>query len=403
MSSTLDAFVGSGKPFVAGLLGLLVAVILFFTRSFKETGNATPPLKATSISSETSSYVVPSTSRVATIDAAHLTLPGFGYDNVRISKLLIHPIKSCRGTSVRSARYTPEGLENDRLWCVVDPETRATITAREVPKMVLITPEVVVDEALPYGGVLRISFPEDSGCETFEVPLRPTTEQLDRWEPFENTLWGSEIDSRICEKCSPGPCSASEIMSLYFGKPVHLVVKSQTPRICSPTENFPELKASAVFQDGYPLLFITEESLEVIEAAIQSQIGKAGVEERWKKERLVVERFRPNVVLQGAGPFAEDLWEEINIGETSTERQDFILVSKCARCLLPNVNPDDGTRDKAVPYKPLLKIRVGVDAANKRKPCLGCNGIPLGCGELRVGDRVSVRRLVQDILPMNLK
>lgn len=103
-------------------------------------------------------------------------------------------------------------------------------------------------------------------------------------------MWGNEIDSRICEKCSPGPRSASEIMSVYFGKPVHLVVKSKKPRICSPTENFPELKASAVFQDGYPLLFITEESMGVIEEAIQAQVGKAGVEERWKKERLVVER-----------------------------------------------------------------------------------------------------------------
>lgn len=92
MSSTLDAFVGSDKPFVAGLLGLLVAVILFLTRSFKGAGNTPLPLKAAPPSSETP-YVVPSTSRVATIDAAHLTLPGFGYDDVKISKLLIHPIK----------------------------------------------------------------------------------------------------------------------------------------------------------------------------------------------------------------------------------------------------------------------------------------------------------------------
>lgn len=47
-------------------------------------------------------------------------------------------------------------------------------------------------------------------------------------------------------------------------------------------------------------------------------------------------RFRPNIVLKGAGAFMEDIWEEISIGgdNGNDERMDISLVSKCARCLV---------------------------------------------------------------------
>lgn len=47
--------------------------------------------------------------------------------------------------------------------------------------MVLITPRIEPDPASPYGGRLVVSFPEDSGCETFAVPLNPTPDILENW------------------------------------------------------------------------------------------------------------------------------------------------------------------------------------------------------------------------------
>lgn len=61
---------------------------------------------------------------------------------------------------------------------------------------------------------------------------------------------------------------------------------------------------------------------------------------------------------------------------------------------LPNVSPDTGVKDKAVPFKVLMKVRTGVDPANKWNACLGCNAVPLMDGEIRVGDRVLVRKIV---------
>lgn len=43
-------------------------------------------------------------------------------------------------------------------------------------------------------------------------------------------------------------------------------------------------------------------------------------------------RFRPNIVFEGGGPFAEDQWEEIRIG--SPDGPTITLVSKCVRCLV---------------------------------------------------------------------
>lgn len=51
-------------------------------------------------------------------------------------------------------------------------------------------------------------------------------------------------------------------------------------------------------------------------------------------------RFRPNIVVHGAGPFAEDMWEEIVIASPSSDKltldsvPGITLVCKCARCLV---------------------------------------------------------------------
>ncbi|KAK0199089.1 MOSC N-terminal beta barrel domain-containing protein [Armillaria mellea] len=338
--------------------------------------------------------------REMTIDPSRLHKPNFGYD-VTVSKLLIHPIKSCRGLSVTNARYTPEGLENDRLWSIVDAVTKSVITAREVSKMVLITPQIETDDNSPYGGVLRVSFPEDSSCNSFDVPLHPSEEMLNTWQSFDVVMWGSSIDSYVCEAVSlssgPSKCP-SAILSSYFEKPVHLVFKGRRPRNCAPTAAFPELKATAVYQDGYPLLVLSEESMNVLEDELRNQVGKQGVDEHWRTDRLMIERFRPNIVFKGAGPFAEDMWEEIAIESGPVlDAPGILIVSKCVRCLLPNVSPDTGVRDKAVPYKVLMKVRTGIDPANKMKPCVGCNGVPLGEGVIRLGDKVVIRRMVESI------
>jgi uncharacterized protein len=56
--------------------------------------------------------------------------------------------------------------------------------------MVLITPKIEVDDSNPFGGNLVVSFPDDSECTNFKVPLNPTSAVLQDWEmcvPFLST------------------------------------------------------------------------------------------------------------------------------------------------------------------------------------------------------------------------
>jgi len=57
---------------------------------------------------------------------------------------------------------------------------------------------------------------------------------------------------------------------------------------------------------------------------------------------------------------------------------------------LPNVDPETGVRDAAVPYKVIMKFRTGLDPARKMKPCVGCYAVPDSDGVVRVGDAVHV-------------
>ncbi|KAH9486404.1 Mitochondrial amidoxime-reducing component 1 [Psilocybe cubensis] len=255
--------------------------------------------------------------------------------------------------------------------------------------MVLITPSIESD------GTLNVKFPENSGCDEFSVPLNPSEETLKSWSILPKvTLWPTHdpVDGYICESINGPKDGPSTILSKYFEKPVHLIYKGPQPRPIDPTASFPDLKATAKYQDMYPLLVLSEESTVAIEKQLRGYVGTQGIDERWRTDTVPIQRFRPNIVLTGGGPFAEDHWEQIQIG--SEDAPMLTLVSKCTRCLLPNVSPETGERDKAVPYKVIMKFRTGLDPQQKMKPCVGCNAVPNGLGTVKVGDWVYVKKLI---------
>jgi hypothetical protein len=69
------------------------------------------------------------------------------------------------------------------------------------------------------------------------------------------------------------------------------VYKGPRARICEPTFDFPSLDASLRYQDGYPLLVLSEESVDAAETEVRKYVGTQGVEERWKDDKLVIERW----------------------------------------------------------------------------------------------------------------
>ncbi|KZT54258.1 hypothetical protein CALCODRAFT_19059 [Calocera cornea HHB12733] len=330
-------------------------------------------------------------------------------ETVTVSKLLIHPIKSCHGTSVQTAVCTRTGLRYDREFMIIDAVTHKAITARDLAKMVLIYPEVHPAPRSADGGSLQVSFPLEADLETFTVPLQPGSDRVKDWEMIEDVrLWSFTIDAYVCQAVPPTRCglSPSEIISKYIGRSALLIVKGPSPRIAKPTPSAPDLDASFMFQDGYPLMVLSMETIrDVAERILQAARNEdgwavAGLDvNKWGSEGVdqdawrLVERFRPNIVFAGAKEaFDEDSWEEVTVHDSQTDevKGRILLVSRCTRCLLPNVDPSSGVPDKAVPFKVISKYR-RIDLRDKYSPCVGVNAVSLlDEFPISVGDKVTI-------------
>ena len=119
------------------------------------------------------------------------------------------------------------------------------------------------------------------------------------------------------------------------------------------------------FADGYPFLLISEASLADLNARLS--------------EPLEMRRFRPNLVISGAEPYAEDHFTTLRIGSVT-----FRAVKRCDRCSVTTVNPETSERGKE-PLRTLAQYRL-----EDGKVWFGMNLIHDHTGTLAVGDDVVV-------------
>ena len=113
---------------------------------------------------------------------------------------------------------------------------------------------------------------------------------------------------------------------------------------------------------------------------------------------LTVERFRPNIIVRGRDdhPWEEDTWKRVRITTTLPEREmlfklDLDVVARCARCQVPNVNPDTAEKHPKQPWDELMKFRrVDKGGPAKWKPCFGMLCVPKNEGLLMIGSTLEV-------------
>lgn len=212
-------------------------------------------------------------------------------------------------------------------------------------QMVLITPTIIENKENPEKSRLEISFPPDSGCTPLSIPLCPSEELLATWERVEDLSVHSvtEIDGFITRPSdlSLPATLVSDTLSTYFNKPVHLAYKGPRLRPARPTLTNPTLSVGVDYHDGYPLLMASNESFGAVRAMIERWVadqpdGKVGKDVPGHLKTLKIERFRPNIIFEGAGvPFAEDMWRGVIIHHGKTgQKTEFALVSKCTRCMV---------------------------------------------------------------------
>jgi uncharacterized protein YcbX len=259
-----------------------------------------------------------------------------------------YPIKSCRGHPMPVAVVEPWGLAGDRRWMVID-DTGEAITARQQPRLVLVTPETTEAGLLLHA----------PGAEPLSV--RPPA--------------GQTLPVSVFSKPLPGVLAeepAHAWFSALLGIPARLVY------LADPTQRRPSAEYSrptdrVMFADGYPLLLTTEESLAELNRLVLAQPDSDG-------RPLPMARFRPNLVVTGAPAWTEDFWRRLRIGEA-----EFRAVKACPRCVLTTVDPETAARGKE-PLRTLAQHRRWAG-----KTWFGMNLIPDTPGaKVRVGDPVAI-------------
>jgi hypothetical protein len=95
-----------------------------------------------------------------------------------------------------------------------------------------------------------------------------------------------------------------------------------------------------------------------------------------------MDRFRPNIVVRGCGPYEEDSWSSLRAGG---------LVFGCAapnlRCVITTIDQQTGMRDGAEPLRTLATYR---RASHQTGVMFGTYLVHSGIGRLRVGDVLEI-------------
>ena len=92
-----------------------------------------------------------------------------------------------------------------------------------------------------------------------------------------------------------------------------------------------------------------------------------------------LDRFRPNIVVAGCVPYAEDGWSRIEIAGIS-----FRLAKPCARCIITTTDQTTGERG-VEPLRTLATYR-----RDGNKVLFGWNLVHEGRGTIAVGDPVRI-------------
>ena len=271
----------------------------------------------------------------------------------RVTEISVYPVKSAGGLRLDACRIEARGLAGDRRWMLVDPEGKC-LTGREHPRLVLVRARIGEEGLLlDAPGCASLAVPRAGG------PVEAGPAAAGEARPV--TIWGDD-----CRAFDAGD-DAARWFSDLLEAPVRLVeMTDECPRPVDPDVARPGDLVS--FADCYPVLVIGRASLDELNA----RLG----------EPASMRRFRPNLVVEGARPFAEDHWWRLRIGKVEFEGAE-----NCERCAFPTIDPDTGVKDaRREPMRTLATFR--------RRPAggvfLGQNLIPRTLGTVRVGDEVEI-------------
>ena len=264
-----------------------------------------------------------------------------------LSAINVYPVKGLKGIALETAHCTDRGIRNDRRWMIVDSDG-VFLSQRTFPRMATVWTELTDSS-------LVLSAPDE---DPVEVPLAPPPAP---WMKVQ--VWESVCDA------IPASREADWWLTQYLGQPCRLVYMPDDSVRYSKSKYAGEGKRVG-FADGYAYLMIGEASLADLNSRLAAK----------KHPALPMNRFRPNLVLSGTEPYAEDRYGEIRIGDAA-----FRAVKPCGRC---QVTTTDQASGEVMGPEPLLTLASYRDSAEFGQ-MFGMNLVSVRAGTVRVGDSVS--------------
>jgi uncharacterized protein YcbX len=277
-----------------------------------------------------------------------------------LTHLLVYPIKSCGGIAVREATLLESGLSaqgvHDREWMLVT-EDGQFLSQRDHPRMALIRP-------LPEGGNLRVRAP---GMGDLLLPLARSNTPETSLRTVQ--IWDDSVRAVDC----------GDVAADWFAQAIGVRERIRLVRFHHDVVRPTSVKwtggmpSQTRFADGYPLLLIGQSSLDDLNGRLRA----AG------RSTLPMDRFRPNLVVDGLEAFEEDY-----LASLSTGSAEIRPVKPCARCPIPSIDQATG-----IPGPDPMDI-LQTYRANPRMEgavCMGMNCIvSAGAGSLlRVGQELA--------------
>jgi len=277
-----------------------------------------------------------------------------------VSACYYYPLKSGAAIEADSLELEQSGPKYDRKWMLVDADGKF-MSQREKgnEKLALVRPKIIDTKHLHIpSGFIGFNAPKMSELTLSQKPLGNA--------PVEATVHGNPCTGYEASQ------EASAWFSDYLGKKCCLISYAEDhPRLVDP--DYSNEGDTVGFADGMPLLVASTSSLGALAQHFPDNIN------------INMNRFRPNIVIDGLDAFEEDVIHFIKIGDTRLE-----FVKPCTRCILTTVNQNTGQKNTGnEPMGTLAKTRFG-SADGLKGAFFGQNAIPRNLGTIKVGQKVEI-------------
>lgn len=232
---------------------------------------------------------------------------------MKVKSIYIYPIKGMAGTELSNCNVLVRGLENDRRYMLID-KANNFISQRSHAIISLIKPTVEHN-------IISIRYLSHQ----YDLSIGEDIKEEVKVSLFEHTLDATLV--------SP---SADKWFSEILKEEVRLVKMTNSNIRHKKLIKGPKI-TEVSFADGYPILIAGTASLGLL----NSKLGKP----------ILMNRFRPNIVVETEVSHIEDEWEDVQIGTSN-----LMVIKPCARCPVVTIEQETANQGKE-PLKTLSTYR----------------------------------------------